>query len=151
MGRSPGGTRAGDEPAGTGVASWSIDHISGVTLAVREMAESVAFYDKLGFEVSYGGPDAPFTTMRAGQSVVNLRQAATSGGAGSRVILRVRGVDALHRDLVGKGLGPTAPRDAEWGERYFEIPDPQGVVISCAEPFNREHISSGQIETDSAR
>jgi uncharacterized glyoxalase superfamily protein PhnB len=23
--------------------------------------------------------------------------------------------------------------DAEWGERYFEVPDPQGVVISFAE------------------
>ena len=139
MGGSPGGPLAGDEPAATGVASWSIDHISGVTLAVREMAESVAFYGKLGFEVSYGGSDAPFTTMRAGQSVVNLRQEATSGGgAWNRVILRVRGVDALHRDLVGKGLGPTAPRDAEWGERYFEIPDPQGVVISCAEPIRFE-------------
>ena len=125
MGRTPGD-----------VAPWSIDHISGVTLAVRDMAESVAFYRKLGFDVSYGGPDAPFTTMRAGQSVVNLRQEPTSGGgAWDRVILRVRGVDALHRDLVGKGLGPTAPRDAEWGERYFEIPDPQGVVISCAEPI----------------
>jgi catechol 2,3-dioxygenase-like lactoylglutathione lyase family enzyme len=123
-------------PAGDAVSAWSIDHISGVTLAVREMAESVAFYGKLGFGVSYGGPDAPFTTMRAGQSVVNLRQAATSGGgAWDRVILRVRGVDALHRDLVEKGLGPSAPRDAEWGERYFEIPDPQGVVISCAEPI----------------
>lgn len=125
MGRAPGGG-----------SSWSIEHISGVTLAVRDMAESVAFYGKLGFDVSFGGSDAPFTTMRAGQSVVNLRQAATKGGdAWSRVILRVRGVDALHRSLVGKGLGPTAPRDAEWGERYFEIPDPQGVVISCAEPI----------------
>jgi uncharacterized glyoxalase superfamily protein PhnB len=26
-----------------------------------------------------------------------------------------------------------APRDAEWGERYFEIRDPQGVVISFAQ------------------
>jgi uncharacterized glyoxalase superfamily protein PhnB len=72
--------------------------------------------------------------MRAGQSVINLRQAASSGGSSwNRVILRVRGVDALHRDLVEKGLGPSAPKDAEWGERYFEIPDPEGVVISCAE------------------
>ncbi len=134
MGRLPGGARAGDEPVATSVASWSIDHISGVTLAVREMAESVVFYQKLGFDVSYGGPDASFTTMRAGQSVINLRQAASSGGSSwNRVILRVRGVDALHRDLVEKGLGPSAPKDAEWGERYFEIPDPQGVVISCAE------------------
>jgi catechol 2,3-dioxygenase-like lactoylglutathione lyase family enzyme len=116
------------------VASWSIDHISGVTLAVCEMAESVVFYQKLGFDVSYGGPAASFTTMRAGQSVINLRQAASSSGSSwNRVILRVRGVDALHRDLVEKGLGPSAPKDAEWGERYFEIPDPQGVVISCAE------------------
>lgn len=116
------------------MSSWSIDHISAVTLAVCEMAESVAFYQKLGLDVSYGGSDAPFTTMRAGQSVINLRQAATgAGNSWDRVILRVRGVDALHRDLVEKGLGPTAPKDAEWGERYFELPDPQGVVISFAE------------------
>ena len=114
--------------------SWSIVHISAVTLAVLGMAESVAFYEKLGLDISYGGPDAPFTTMRAGQSVINLRRAATSGGnSWNRVILRVRGVDALHRDLVEKGLGPTAPKDAAWGERYFELPDPQGVVISFAE------------------
>lgn len=139
MGRCPGGALAGDELASMSVAAWSIDHISGVTLAVREMAESVAFYRKLGFEVSYGGSDAPFTTMRAGQSVVNLRHAPTTGGSAlNRVILRVRGVDALHRDLVEKGLEPTAPRDAEWGERYFEIPDPQGVVISCAETIRFE-------------
>lgn len=148
MGGTAGSGLAGHEPNAS-VSAWSIDHISGVTLAVREMAESVAFYRKLGFEISFGGPDAAFTTMRAGQSVVNLRRAAASGGsAGNRVILRVRGVDALHRDLVGKGLGPTAPRTAEWGERYFEIPDPQGVVISCAEPIQS---SSGQVGTDSAR
>ena len=115
-------------------AEWSIDHISAVTVAVFEMAESVAFYEKLGLDVSYGGPHAPFTTMRAGQSVINLRQVATqAGNPWNRVILRVRGVDALHRHFVEKGLRPTAPRNAEWGERYFEVGDPQGVVISFAE------------------
>jgi catechol 2,3-dioxygenase-like lactoylglutathione lyase family enzyme len=115
-------------------AEWSIDHISAVTVAVFEMAESVAFYEKLGLDVSYGGADAPFTTMRAGQSVINLRQVPTqAGNPWNRVILRVRGVDALHRHFVEKGLRPTAPRNAEWGERYFEVADPQGVVISFAE------------------
>jgi catechol 2,3-dioxygenase-like lactoylglutathione lyase family enzyme len=116
------------------MSSWSIDHISAVTLAVLDMAESVAFYQTLGFEVAYGGFGATFTTMRAGQSVINLRRAPTrAGNPWGRVILRVRGVDALHRDLVGKGLEPTEPKDAEWGERYFELSDPQGVVISFAE------------------
>ena len=112
----------------------SIDHISAVTLAVLNMAESVAFYRTLGLDVAFGGRDAPFTTMRAGESVVNLRQApASTANPWNRVIFRVHGVDALYRDLVGKGLAPTAPRNAEWGERYFELSDPQGVVISFAE------------------
>ena len=116
--------------------SWRFDHISAVTLAVRDMAESVAFYARLGLEVEYGGANAPFTTIRAGQSFINLRQEpACAHHGGTRVILRVQGVDALHRNLVEKGLAPAEPRDAEWGERYFELSDPQGVVISFAEPL----------------
>jgi len=115
-------------------AAWSIDHISAVTVAVFEMSESVAFYEKLGLEVSYGGPEASFTTMRAGQSAINLRQVPTQvGNPWNRIILRVRGVDALHRHFLGEGLQPTVLRNAEWGERYFEVSDPQGIVISFAE------------------
>ena len=37
------------------------------------------------------------------------------------------------KELTERGLRPTAPRDAEWGERYCELRDPDGVVISLAE------------------
>ena len=114
--------------------NWFIDHISAVTLAVRDMAESVTFYEQLGLHVSYGGPNADFTTMRAGQSVINLRCAPqSSGNRWARVILRVQGVDALYQHLKAQGLNPSAPQNAEWGERYFEISDPEGDVISFAE------------------
>ena len=113
---------------------WSIDHISAVTLAVRDMAESVAFYERLGLHVSYGGHHGAFTTMRAGQSVINLRHAPEgSGNRWARVILRVRGVDALYEHLKAQGLHSSTPMNAEWGERYFEISDPEGDVISFAE------------------
>ena len=116
------------------MASWSIDHISAVTLPVTDMGRSVGFYQRLGFDISYGGPDAPFTTMRISDSVINLRRVPSRVSRGwGRVILRVRGVDALHADLLEKGLAPTQPRDAEWGERYFEISDPDGFVISFAQ------------------
>jgi uncharacterized glyoxalase superfamily protein PhnB len=49
------------------------------------------------------------------------------------VILRVDGVDALYRDLVEKGFEPTVPQDAPWGERYFELRGPEGLVTSFAE------------------
>jgi catechol 2,3-dioxygenase-like lactoylglutathione lyase family enzyme len=113
---------------------WSIDHISAVTLAVRDMAESVVFYERLGLHVSYGGPNAAFTTMRAARSVINLRHAPQgSSNRWARVILRVRGVDALSQHLRAQGLHPSTPKNAEWGERYFEISDPDGDVISFAE------------------
>src|SRR5260370_7271649 len=110
---------------------WSIEHISAVTVAVVEMADSVAFYEALGLSVSYGGPGASFTSLRAGESVINLRQEPT-GGANpwSRIILRVRGVDALHRHFVERGLRPTPPRDAAWGEPHFHFPHPPGVPLT---------------------
>ena len=113
---------------------WSIDHISAVTLAVRDMSESVVFYERLGLHVSYGGPNAAFTTMRAARSVINLRHAPQgSGNRWARVILRVRGVDALYQHLRAQGLNPSTPKNAAWGERYFEISDPDGDVISFAD------------------
>ena len=119
---------------------WFIDHISAVTLAVRDMAESVAFYKRLCLHVSYGGPNAAFTTMRAGRSVINLRRAPQgSGNRWARVILRVQGVDALYQQLRAQGLNPSAPKNAEWGERYFEISDPEGDVISFAELLDAIH------------
>jgi len=45
----------------------------------------------------------------------------------------VRGVDAFHGHLVEKGLTPTDVKDAGWGERYFELSGPQGVMMSFAE------------------
>ena len=89
---------------------WSIDSISAVTLAVRDMARSVVFYRALGLDVVYGGPTASFTTVRAGDAVINLRASDEPGGRWGRVILRVRGVDALHREIAARGL--TAPRRA---------------------------------------
>jgi catechol 2,3-dioxygenase-like lactoylglutathione lyase family enzyme len=119
---------------------WFIDHISAVTLAVHDMAESIAFYKRLGLHVSYGGPNAAFTTMRAGRSVINLRRAPQgSGNRWARVILRVQGVDALYQHLRAQGLNPSTPKNAEWGERFFEISDPEGEVISFAELLEAIH------------
>ena len=61
-----------------------IQHISAVTFAVRDMARSVEFYKKLGLELLYGGESAPFSSLKAGQSFVNLVASEgtnTDGGA----------------------------------------------------------------------
>ena len=53
-----------------------------------------------------------------------------------RAIFHVADVDALYRHAITEGLKPdTKPRDAEWGERYFHITDPDGHELSFARPL----------------
>ena len=111
-----------------------IKHISAVTFAVRDMERAIEFYEKLGFSRFYGGKDSGFSSLRAGDAIVNL--AATHGHQGAwwgRVIFRVSDVDVHYQALVASGLSPEEPRDASWGERFFHIRDPDGHELSFAE------------------
>jgi catechol 2,3-dioxygenase-like lactoylglutathione lyase family enzyme len=113
-----------------------IESISAVTLVVADMARSVAFYESLGFERRFGGPDEPFTSLRAGPGFVNLQLVPGAGpfdDAWGRTILHVDDVDAVHARAVAAGLRPEmAPSDAPWGERYFHLRDPDGHELSFA-------------------
>ena len=45
-------------------------------------------------------------------------------------------VDALYQTALKVGYLPsTTPRDAEWGERYFHLTDPDGHELSFARPL----------------
>jgi len=109
-----------------------------VTLATHDMAGAVRFYRALGFTRRYGGEGAGFTSFHAGSSYLNLiamppeRRWSWWG----RVIFHVADVDAVYRRALEQGLAPQfAPRDADWGERYFHITDPDGHEISFARPL----------------
>ncbi|MBO0739175.1 MAG: VOC family protein [Alphaproteobacteria bacterium] len=114
-----------------------IESISAVTLATHDMKRAVRFYEMLGFQRLYGGETATFTSFRAGPGFLNLIS-QPSGRRWSwwgRVIFHESDVDALHARLVAAGYQPdTAPRDAEWGERFFHVTDPDGHELSFAWP-----------------
>ena len=112
--------------------------ISAVTLATHDMAGAVRFYRQAGFEIAYGGEDATFTSFRAGPEFLNLilQPAERRWSWWGRVIFYVDDVDALHARLVAAGYRPdTEPRDAEWGERFFHVTDPDGHELSFARPL----------------
>jgi len=112
----------------------AIQHISAVTFAVRDMARSIEFYEKLGFELLYGGDRAGFSSLKAGEAFVNLVVSSEyEHGWWGRVIFRVDDVDGEYRVLRGKGLEPQPPKDAPWGERFFHVLDPDGHELSFAE------------------
>ncbi|WP_419841914.1 VOC family protein [Candidatus Poriferisodalis sp.] len=113
-----------------------IESINAITLRTTVMAASVQFYEALGFQLSYGGTDASFSTLRSGGCFVNLIAVTDPAGVETgwgRVIFHVGDVDALYRRALGAGLRPQAePLDAPWGERMFAIFDPAGHDLSFA-------------------
>jgi catechol 2,3-dioxygenase-like lactoylglutathione lyase family enzyme len=115
--------------------------ISAVTLATHDMRSAVRFYRRLGFDLLYGGEEAGFTSFRAGpDNYLNLiaQPVERRWTWWGRLIFYVEDVDALHAGLVAAGLSPdTAPRDAEWGERFFHLTDPDGHELSFARPLHR--------------
>lgn len=126
----------GTDRAG-GDESSPIESLSAVTLLTADMAAAVAFYETIGFTKLYGGPDAAFTSFAAGSGFLNLQSGEVdTSRIWGRAIFWVTDVDAIHARAVDAGLRPsTAPRDAEWGERYFHILDPDGHELSFARPL----------------
>ena len=116
----------------------TVQSISAITLAVRDMARSVVFYrDQLSLPLLYGGEEAGFTSFRVGSSYLNLTREPSEIAWWGRAIFYVDDVDRLYDKLVGFGLCPDAsPADAPWGERYFHIKDPDGHELSFARPLD---------------
>ena len=114
----------------------AIESVSAITLATGDMARAVYFYRSLGFALLYGGENASFTSFAAGPNFLNLIAQSMEGGWWGRVIFYVSDVDAMHRRALVAELKPdTSPRDAEWGERYLHITDPDGHELSFARPL----------------
>ena len=123
-----------------------IESISAVTLATHDMAAAVRFYRALGFDPCFGGREAPFTSFAVGPNYLNLiaQPAERQWSWWGRLIFHVSDVDAIHSRAVANGLKPeAAPRDAEWGERYFHITDPDGHELSFAKPLDEGRTEHG--------
>ena len=116
----------------------AIESISAITLATFDMVRAVPFYRALGFTVRHGGEQASFTSFVVGTNYLNLVAQSEEYRLPwwGRVIFHVSDVDAVYQHAMSQRLTPdTAPRDAEWGERYFHITDPDGHELSFASPL----------------
>jgi catechol 2,3-dioxygenase-like lactoylglutathione lyase family enzyme len=117
----------------------TVEGISAVSLATRDMARALRFYRALGFTVRTGGELDSFTSLHAGSGYLNLiaRPVDHKRSWWGRVIFRVTNVDDLYARAVAAGLEPdTAPADAPWGERFFHLTDPDGHELSFARPLS---------------
>ena len=117
---------------------------SAISLNVADPEASAAFAaEHLGFEremaadgfVSLSRPDAGFNLIYLRTGLPTFKPAAAAGSAGGLlVVFVVDDVDAEHDRLVREGVEITTPLETEpWGERYFQVTDPCGVVVQLVQ------------------
>ncbi len=118
---------------------------SAVSLNVADEQASAAFLrDHFGFTeemsadgfVSLSRPDAGFNViyLRMGLSTFKPASMAGHDADGLLLVFVVDDVDAEADRLAGAGVAFTTPLETEpWGERYFQVTDPNGVVIQLVQ------------------
>lgn len=135
-----------------------------VNLVCGDMDASIAFYRRLGVEISderiwrtatgahhasaTGAPDDPDFDLdstafaqhwnAAWKNRTDLRGRVVVGfGVPSRTE-----VDEIYRDMIGAGYrGLQEPHDALWGARYAILEDPDGIAVGIMSPVSAEKRS----------
>ncbi len=114
---------------------------SAISLNVDDPEASAGFAaDHLGFTremeadgfVSLARPDAGFNLVFLRTGLPSFKPAALAGrrADGLLVAFVVDDVDAEHDRLVAEGVAITTALETEpWGERYFQVTNPCGVVV----------------------
>ena len=118
---------------------------SAISLNVDDPEASAGFArEHLGFEeemaadgfVAVSRPDAGFNLAYLRTGLPSFKPAALAGhrADGLLVAFVVDDVDAEYERLIAEGVEITTPIETEpWGERYFQVTDPCGVVLQLVQ------------------
>ncbi|GAA5101614.1 VOC family protein [Nocardia iowensis] len=118
---------------------------SAISLNVADPQASAKFLiDHLGFTekmaadgfVSVDRPDAGLSVayLRTGLASFKPKNAAGSAGEGLLVVFVVDDIDAEYTRLQNEGVPIVTPIETEeWGERYFQMRDPNGIIVQLVQ------------------
>ena len=110
-----------------------------VSLAVKDLAASRAFYEKLGFEAVFGEPDQGWQIMRSGTTTIGLFQGMFERNiltfnpgwdAAAQPLDEYTDVRELQRRLAAEGVAfESKADDSTTGPASFVVVDPDGNPV----------------------
>lgn len=126
---------------------------SAISLNVADVAASAAWAkEHLGFTedmaadgfVSLSHPQAGFNLIYLATGLPSFKPASAAGPAdGLLVVFTVDDIDTEYARLRDAGVTIVTPIETEpWGERYFQMTDPNGVVyqlVQWVEPTDPQY------------
>ncbi|HVL10303.1 MAG TPA: VOC family protein [Burkholderiaceae bacterium] len=104
--------------------------VAHVVLRTDRMIESARFMRAIGMRPIFDGPDVSIYELRGGTHLVLMAQEEVTTGDAA-FDLMVDDLYATHRELVARGLAPSAiePRETI-GHEVFTVREPAGHVIT---------------------
>jgi uncharacterized glyoxalase superfamily protein PhnB len=128
----------------------AIRSVGAVILFVQDLERTKAFYHgRLALDVQFEDAHSvgfqvegtAFIALQVDRAHAQLQGAPTATSAAAATAFFATfsdDVDALHRDLVGRGVDFfQAPADQPWGMRTAYFKDPDGHVWEIAQPIRR--------------
>jgi catechol 2,3-dioxygenase-like lactoylglutathione lyase family enzyme len=99
----------------------------------RDLAESLAFYERLGFE-NRGAPPDEWNYMILSRGTIELHvlgrpNAFSEWTSPTSCYLAVGDADALYSEWTDAGLTPDPPATTDYGMREFTVLDPSGNLL----------------------
>lgn len=105
--------------------------LDGITLHVSDVEASRSFYERIPGTVLVGHRPDQFALFRVGEMLLGLLQL---GRAGFHLEIGTDDLDEMHGRLIAAGIRPKSrTRVRPWGERTFNVVDPDGYVLEFQE------------------
>jgi catechol 2,3-dioxygenase-like lactoylglutathione lyase family enzyme len=101
--------------------------LDGLTFHVLDVEKSREFYERIPGAVLDAHRPGEFALFRIGKAYLGLLQSKKTG---LHLEVNTPDVDQFYSKLVAAGVeAVSAPRDRPWGERTFNVRDPDGNLI----------------------
>jgi len=112
-------------------------HIKHVTLMVKNLEESIKFYETvteltISRRFKAGAGEIAFLTNGEGETEIELLcmpQGQKFEGKGMFICFETDKLEEMHKLVLDKGLNPSAIQFPDDGTRYFYVYDPNGVSV----------------------
>jgi catechol 2,3-dioxygenase-like lactoylglutathione lyase family enzyme len=120
--------------------------LEGLTLNVADLERSVAFYTRLpGVAVEFHKPGL-FAMLRIGKGRLGLLQRAAGR---FHIELETDDLDKFYEAVRQAGIEPKGPPVLHpWGERDFQVVDPDGFVLEFEAATEDDDPDAGPERTD---
>lgn len=105
--------------------------------SARFVTEHFGFTEQMSADgfISLVRPDAGnLIFLRTGLPTFKPAEIAGSAGEGLLVVFVVEDIDTEYERLRGEGVPIVTPIETEeWGERYFQMRDPNGIIFQLVQ------------------